>query len=218
MSVYACSDLHGHKKIYDKICKDLSKEDKVFFLGDAGDRGPNSWELIKEIYQNPQFIYLLGNHEDMLVNAIKEYIDGRAINDSYELLKYNGGEKTFKSWLRETKEDRMKWFKNLSRLPVIEEYINKNGYTLVLSHAGYTPFKTIRPVKKNLIWDRNHLNDEWPIEAEDTIIIHGHTPVESAPMFYADNYKIDIDTGTYVTGKACLIDLNTLESRMYTND
>ena len=216
MSVYACSDFHGYKSVYDKICKDLSKEDRVFFLGDAGDRGPQSWELIKEIYQNPQFIYLLGNHEDMLVDAMEEYLDKHTINESLELLKYNGGKDTFRGWLQETEQEREKWYNKLSRLSVIEEYINKNGFKIILSHAGYTPYQTIRPVKKNLIWDRKHLNDEWPIEAEDIIVIHGHTPVEYPPMFYADNHKIDIDCGTFKTGKTCLIDLNTLESKVYT--
>lgn len=216
MSIYACSDFHGHKELYDLICKDLTKEDRVYFLGDAGDRGPQSWELIKEIYQNPRFIYLLGNHEDMLVDAMEEYLDKHTINESLELLKYNGGKDTFRGWLQETEQEREKWYNKLSRLSVIEEYINKNGFRIMLSHAGYTPYQTIRPVKKNLIWDRKHLNDEWPIEAEDTIIIHGHTPVEYPPMFYADNHKIDIDCGTFKTGKACLIDLNTLESKVYT--
>lgn len=216
MSVYACSDFHGYKSVYNKICKDLSKEDRVFFLGDAGDRGPQSWELIKEIYQNPQFIYLLGNHEDMLVDAIEEYLNKHTINESLELLKYNGGKDTFRGWLKETEEEREKWYNKLSRLSVIEEYLNKNGFKIILSHAGYTPYQTIRPVKKNLIWDRKHLNDEWPIEAEDIIVIHGHTPVIYPPMFYADNHKIDIDCGTFKTGKTCLIDLNTLESKVYT--
>ena len=38
MSMYACSDLHGMKELYLKIKDFLKPEDKVFFLGDAGDR------------------------------------------------------------------------------------------------------------------------------------------------------------------------------------
>ena len=49
MAVYACSDLHGCMKFYKEIKKMLQPEDKVFFLGDAGDRGPEPWETIQAI-------------------------------------------------------------------------------------------------------------------------------------------------------------------------
>ena len=74
MATYACGDLHGFMEIYKKIKSMLKPEDKVIFLGDAGDRGPESWECIKAIYEDPQFIYLKGNHEDMLVRAAKDYL------------------------------------------------------------------------------------------------------------------------------------------------
>ena len=57
MSVYAVSDLHGYLDNYYKIKKMLKPEDKVFCLGDCGDRGPDSWATIKAVYQDPQFIY-----------------------------------------------------------------------------------------------------------------------------------------------------------------
>ena len=79
MSVYALSDLHGCLDIYKSVKALLNPEDKVYFLGDAGDRGPQSWETIKAIARDPQFIYLKGNHEDMLVAAAEDYFK----NDEY---------------------------------------------------------------------------------------------------------------------------------------
>ena len=58
MSIYATTDLHGRKDLYLKIKEILQPDDKVFFLGDANDRGWDGWELIKLIYNDPQFIYL----------------------------------------------------------------------------------------------------------------------------------------------------------------
>ena len=72
MAVYACSDLHGRLDLYKQIKAFLNPEDTVYFLGDAGDRGPDSWELIKTIYSDDQFVYLMGNHEEMLVEAMKD--------------------------------------------------------------------------------------------------------------------------------------------------
>ena len=69
---FACSDLHGMLPFFEQICEMLESDDIVYFLGDAGDRGPEPWETIKRIAEHPQFIYLKGNHEDMLVRALTE--------------------------------------------------------------------------------------------------------------------------------------------------
>ena len=66
MARYAVSDLHGHLEIYKQIKAMLKPGDIVYCLGDCGDRGPRPWETIKAVYEDPQFIYLKGNHEDML--------------------------------------------------------------------------------------------------------------------------------------------------------
>ena len=58
MAVYACSDMHGCLHFYNEIKKMLKPEDQVFFLGDAGDRGPHPWECIKTILNDPQWIYI----------------------------------------------------------------------------------------------------------------------------------------------------------------
>lgn len=45
MSVYAVSDLHGMYELYQKISDFLKPEDKVYCLGDCGDRGPRSRQI-----------------------------------------------------------------------------------------------------------------------------------------------------------------------------
>ena len=102
--VYAVSDLHGMYELYEKICAKLKPEDEVIFLGDAGDRGPDGWKLIRAILDNPQWIYLLGNHEDMLINAIDETqaFDGR-LDQGYDYLLsvHNGGQQTILDCLKD---------------------------------------------------------------------------------------------------------------------
>ena len=44
MATFALSDIHGHYEIYEKVKAMLKPEDIVYFLGDAGDRGPDSWK------------------------------------------------------------------------------------------------------------------------------------------------------------------------------
>ena len=68
-------------------------------------------------------------------------------------------------------------------------------------------------------------------EYKETYVIHGHTPVQSLifkagfqrvkpelddegsydPLIYADGHKIDIDVGSFFSGKAVLFDLDELK-------
>lgn len=231
MAVYATTDLHGRKDLFLKI-KDIVKDgDTVFFLGDAGDRGPDGWELIKLIYNDPQFIYIKGNHEDMLVNAIKRYREkpdrwSRAL----QLLCDNGGEKTFQDWQRDGCD--YEWIDKLNNLDVHAEYKNKDDKMILMSHAGYTPWwdlehpdKITTPDKFELIWDRDHLYDDWDEEHFDHhIIIHGHTPIPyiadrldkrkgivPGAYWYENNRKCCLDNLSAYSGIACLLNLDTLE-------
>lgn len=226
MSVYAISDLHGYYAIYQEVKKFLRPEDKVFFLGDAADRGSKGWELIKAIYEDPQFEYIMGNHEHMLLHAMREYKTGE-MSDFYPdggvvICKYNGGTNTFNAWQREKADG--KWLNYLNKLPRQKEYVNKDGHTIHLSHAGYAP--GVISTEDDLLWDRRHFNYNWPEDEEykKLIIVHGHTPVqylneswekEDGIITYCDGHKIDIDCGTYLSKMACLLDLDTFDEHYF---
>ena len=100
MSVYALGDLHGHYEIYEKVKAMLKPEDTVYFLGDAGDRGPESWKCIKAIYNDPQFIYIKGNHEDMLLKSYR----GNDKRENFACWLYNGGINTLREIEKISKE------------------------------------------------------------------------------------------------------------------
>lgn len=95
MAIYATADLHGYLDLYKKIKDFLKPDDVVYYLGDAGDRGPQSWETIKVILDDPQFIYIKGNHDDMLVKAALNYFGDYFDTEGwyYDLMS-NGGEQT----------------------------------------------------------------------------------------------------------------------------
>lgn len=238
MSVYCCSDFHGMYSLYEQVTKLLKPEDTVYILGDCGDRGPEGWKTITAVYNNPQMIYLMGNHEDMLTKAMEDYINLSAENkvkypilSSYNLVRCNGGDSTFESWRELLLDEQIDWFTKLIHLPTHLTYLNKKHQKIELTHAGYTPHIKQTLWNDMLLWDRDHFNDDWDEDYPDTIIVHGHTICCTLPDYiydfyydkdtfyrdpkivkYCDEHKIDIDLGSAFTGKAALLNLDTLET------
>lgn len=228
MAVYAVSDLHGRYDLFQMIKDHIQPEDKVYVLGDCGDRGPDGWKIIKEVYFNPQFIYIQGNHENMLADAIR--------GDEY-LCYINGGESTLREFYKNDVNDSYEWVQRLRNLPVKLEYINTKGQQVILTHAGYTPGPKAEYIPPDiLMWDRKHFNQRWKDGYENVIIVHGHTPIPyqsdydcNAPIetkmgpgvyWYCPDkdgikHKVNIDCGAFFTGHTTLLNLDTFEQHIF---
>ena len=230
MAVYALSDLHGNKELFKKVKSFLNEKDTVFFLGDAADRGPDGWELIKTIYEDSQFIYAKGNHEDMLVNSIKEFCEMNSKSGDCDLLFYNGGKQTFNAWRKDGAKK--SWAIKLEKLPAWLTYINIKGQLISMSHAGFTPKPNEFPSHNELLWSRDHFLDNWNEEVNNCIIVHGHTPIEhlleeidpanvlydnytSGALYYECGRKCCIDHGAVFTGKFILLNLDTMQETIF---
>ena len=231
---YAISDIHGMYNIYEQVCSILQPEDIVYFLGDAGDRGYAGFKCIKAIYNNPQWIYLKGNHEDMMVKALQQNrseINGYLYNNPLNFWFCNGGEKTFNDWLEEGRDE--SWITKLQNLPLTAEYTNSKGFTFHMSHAGYTCGRKDQMWKEDLVWSREHFSSKWDEECyPKDICIHGHTPIfalvkyleEIEPIIelynhnnpearsYCGGHKIDIDNGVFFTKSTVLYDLDEMKT------
>ena len=234
MAVYACSDLHGMLRFYKAVKEMLKPEDVVYFLGDAGDRGPEPWECIKTILDDPQFIYIKGNHEDMLVQAM-----GKGYGRQYNLLRSNGGKQTYHEAMSE--EDWAQWRIRLNQLPDKALYTNAQGQDVYLSHAGFTPDLNIYGEVtwvwgEDLIWSRDHFFDKWSDHEKfkNAVVVHGHTPIpylldeidpactmgeiEPGVLWYANGKKCCIDCGAVFTGVFVLLDLDTWEEHVFNSE
>ena len=220
MSRLICSDLHGNLPLWNKIKNYLKPEDHVWFLGDAGDRNAEGWTIIKELLAHPQFTYLKGNHEDMLVKAMNDYLKFDGLRDyNWNLLVYNGGYETFEDWVKEGAKP--EWLYLLRQLPHHAAITLADGRICHLCHAGFSSdrFDFESPsTSYNLLWDRKHIEDD--VEDKSCIVIHGHTPVQHlddnplpTPLMY-DN-KIDIDLGTASSKRTCLFDVDTFEAKIF---
>lgn len=217
MKIYAMSDLHGQSELFGKALAWMEQESDgdyiCFFLGDAIDRGPDGWRIMNHLLNNPEkFVYIKGNHEDLFVNSMKEYLeiceeegytptefakrynwDGADImfGGSDMMLHYrNGGEPTFTSWLKAGCP--RKYIKLLSNLPVFEELEIMDGDSTEVTriynfcHAGCTIQEWNDEDEECAIWSRSHFFQPWKAETNGAkhTLVHGHTPVCHMPTHF----------------------------------
>lgn len=215
MGVFAIADLHGNWELWAQVRAFLKPEDTLYVLGDAADRGPDGWAIIKDILETPNVKYLLGNHDVMLLDTFVEDFDGF---DSRTYWSYNGGFPTYTAIQEDENAD--KYLEKLAGLPYYYCYENTKGDIIHLTHAGFNPNKKI-PELNDLVWDRNHLASTKWCGADNEYCVFGHTPV---PNFkdkavnkknyiatLCEGHKIDIDSGCFATNILPLLNLDTLE-------
>jgi len=181
---YAIGDIHGCNKTLKKLLLKLklTQEDKIIFLGDYIDRGPDSFGVLKTVTNCPcETIFLKGNHEDLA----EVYFKPQSISDD-EMWKRNGGDKTLKSI---PTKDWKKWLKWMGKLLYYHE---EPDYFLV--HAGFNWMggKNVFKDLDSMLWSRDASPDM------GKPVISGHTPVqltEIQDLIISYNKNIYIDNG-----------------------
>ena len=199
--IYASSDWHGCSAVANKILNYLQPEDKLYFLGDATDRGLQGADILDLLIARPNTYYIKGNHDYMMaatlpyiIKDIKElgYIESEHYPDQtwFE----NGGWKTIEGGLLERSVERLQEYKNfIDNLPTELRYESPVGHMVILEHAGYTPFD-IPHRTHDPLWDRGHFNDLWggywgfekrySYSPNNVYLVHGHTPVQYLRYYY----------------------------------
>ena len=220
--IYAIGDIHGGLTLLEKLMDVIlahevlsPKKENLYlvFLGDYIDRGEHSKQVIDYLTTKlpPQFetIFLKGNHEDMMLNAID--FESRTIYRDFEHWFYNGGQNTISSYgvpiahdFNELAEDfyqalsetHLAFFKNLPVKFELGHYF--------FCHAGIRPDRPLKDqTQKELLWIRDlFLNFT---QDHEKIIVHGHTP----EIAEHHGNRIGIDSGSVMSGKltaVCLED------------
>lgn len=83
---FIVGDLHGCRAEFFDLLKQVGfnkENDRVFSVGDLCDRGPDSLGCLELLYE-PWFHAVIGNHEQMMLDAHRGRSDG-------DLWRYNGG-------------------------------------------------------------------------------------------------------------------------------
>jgi calcineurin-like phosphoesterase family protein len=231
MATYACSDLHGNGVLWTKIKNFLKPDDKLYYLGDATDRGPDGWIILKEMLEDERITYIAGNHDIMLANRIR---NPNSYHDT-SLHHINGGYTTWEH--AENDADAKGIMSKIFKLPKYAIYENINGLKIFMSHSGSTNINN----EEELIWDRSEYIDRRNHSNYD-IIIHGHTSIphliedlEEIHKFYFQEpeaeqfkmpewkkgaywyhgYRCDIDCYTILTNHTVLLNLDTFDEEIF---
>ena len=117
-------------------------------------------------------------------NAIECSIERGIMHYQGMLWMQNGGLKTWSEMEHKSDQSKMWYVHKISNMPTEVIYKSPNGHTIILEHAGFSPF--INSYRKHdPLWDRDHFFDDWfgqknykDLNPEKTYLIHGHTGVE----------------------------------------
>lgn len=194
--VYCISDIHGcyieFMKLLDKI--QLRKDDIVYVLGDVVDRREEAIMCLKYIKNSSNIHLLMGNHEKMMIDALK--VGGDCFDN---WIKYYGGDKTIEEFRRLSEDEQQELLEYIIELPYYLE-TEVGGRKFIMVHAGidisedekdYPADYIMKKQKKNnLIWVRESFYQRKGIPGY--IIVFGHT---SAYCLYGKkcNDKVWID-------------------------
>ncbi len=197
--IYVMSDIHGDLKKYRSVMSkiNLQAEDNLYILGDVIDRYPNGIEILFELMRMSNTTVLLGNHELMMSEVIKDEFQWNKVRKWY----INGGMATHNAF-RDLSRDRKEAISGfIEQMPLTAE-VQVNGINYLLVHGIPPDLKDAIPnsaesEKEFATWMRITPEDIMP---SGKIVIFGHTPTEyyqeGTPLrIWHGGDKIGIDCG-----------------------
>lgn len=172
----------------EKLDSTLKTDRRMVFIGDYIDRGPDSKGVVDyllEFRNEHDCVFLRGNHEQMLLDAID--------HDSYGHWMMNGGDTTLRSYDIKGRQAKFPE-EHLTFYRETELYYDTEDYFFV--HAGLSPAMTVAEALKapdrerQFLWERSHL--QAPETVWEKTVVFGHTP-QQQPILR--DRMIGIDTG-----------------------
>ena len=200
---YVIGDIHGcSQALADllKIMEPIDADDTIVFIGDYIDRGPDSKGVVEIILnlrkKHNRIITLMGNHEFMFVNALKNIgvTDFLAIGGDATLSSYGIPLDSLQDIGTKIPREHLIFFQDLLLYWEDQDYI--------YVHAGLQPGVHLTQQSMDwLLWAREGFIDLTYNFGKK--VIYGHTPFDEPKT---DGNKIGIDTGAVYGGHlTCLI-------------
>jgi serine/threonine protein phosphatase 1 len=238
MKIWGIGDIHGCYREMMALYKTLleaglkPEKDLVIFMGDYLDRGPDSKKVVEQLIkwhkQYPHWVFLYGNHEDIL----KNWMEGKQkYQEDYQwsCFLYNGGKDTLRSYslsepVKALPKAHLKFlFEETKVLFETDKYI--------FVHGGLIPNDSIENIKKlmkdeasretivnAMLWAREgFIDSDWDWGKK---VIFGHSAAFKSrwgkfgqPIIMKN--KIGIDGAVCPSGNKNLIAVELPEERFY---
>ena len=204
--IFVISDIHGQYDLFLKMIKKigLKREDLMIIAGDICDRGEKSYEIymkcMKMIKLGYNLKFILGNHEDMLLEDLENDYPLRYETEFsiYRNSKYFN-KKSMKEWYEENFFKEIKWLvKWLKNCPLII-----SGNENIFVHAGLDLQTDVeKQERETVLWTREEfwINEESILEEyRSKNIYFGHTPNINGRISEKTDKIWDIDCGAFFT-------------------
>lgn len=198
--ILAVGDLHARydllQRLLDELLPKLPPETRLVFLGDYIDRGPAAAKVVQRLIklkqERPETVFLMGNHEHMLLDAV----EGVRV----PIFLFNGGLETLASYGLGPDDIGRLPAGHLEFLRGLRLFHETDDYLFV--HAGLRPGVEVeRQEEHDMIWIR----EEFFGAGHDfgKTVVFGHTPF-GQPLVRPG--LIGIDTGAvYGNFLTCLL-------------
>ena len=216
--LYAVGDIHGELEKLEELLEalPLAEGDRIVFLGDYVDRGPDSFGVVERLIRLEQdwpCVFLLGNHESMFLDFLGWTDDAYFGGDAFLM---NGGDRTLSSYGyfdRETPD------RETFRLPKKHEdfllslKLHHSEGDYVFIHAGLgreelvsrdAAYALRKSRPEDLLWNRTTCDVPHGL---GVTLVYGHTPAEDFAVRWNAPFSIGIDTGAVFGGPLTAIRL-----------
>ena len=205
-------DVHGHYEGLVQLLEEIGagSEDRVYFLGDLIDRGPQSRQVV-DLVMNGPYQSLLGNHEQMMLGA---FPNGTIDYPALQAWLCGGGLATIESYPdRCIDANHLEWMQSL---PI---YLDLGD--LWLAHAGVDPkLKPEEQTARESCWIRHEFHSHPEPYFRNKLIITGHTITFTLPNIQPGQLAagpgwLGIDTGAYSPKSGWLTAFDVTYQRVY---
>lgn len=198
--VIAIGDIHGTPRKLEGLIEQIgpTRDDRIIFLGDYIDRGPDSFHAVQYIVDFmeafPNTVALRGNHEDFVISLFMGNMN------EYERdlwLKKNGGVQTMASYRRAGKylADHQDFYMALRHSWETDDFF--------FCHAGVRPGAPLSQQKKSHLVE---IREPFLSSTKDfgKVVVHGHT-ITNEPVLKPN--RIGIDTGAWQWGPLTAVEV-----------
>lgn len=216
-------DIHGCARSLRALIENQivpAKDDRLLFLGDFVDRGPDSKGVLDYVMNLEQkgfdIVALKGNHEEFFVKSwdeeqnLRSFLGWRQANQSKNMWLKHGGKEALESFETDNLKDipghYIEWMRNLKM------YYETGNFILV--HAGLN-FNINDPFQDEwaMLWVKDYKIK--PEKIGHRRLIHGHVPVNLEFIdisLHNPKYPfIDLDNGCYMINRPGFGNLLALE-------